>query len=256
MCSGIYKKVTSSLDFHQVCLAKANSTSSLDTVVVQDLRLGEGQAVEIGDSLEVVYTGWLLQSHTIGQVTYFPLLFIHFPLVVASSCGLWTTDGIQVAEYSISFQMFDSNQNKDKLLRLKIGAGKVIRVSPNALSKISSSFRVHSLNSLHTVTVIFWKYLYFCFLFCSFFTVLFFTLGVSSWFTCIHFLKYKNIFNDSVLSPKNTSKVMHSVPLWPFLTQPLQCEPLAPLAMLHCASHDKIVGTPLFMKEKLAMVTK
>lgn len=85
MCSGIYKKVTSSLDFHQVCLAKVNSTSSLDTVVVQDLRLGEGQAVEIGDSLEVVYTGWLLQSHTIGQVTYFPLLFIHFPLVVASS---------------------------------------------------------------------------------------------------------------------------------------------------------------------------
>ncbi|XP_028270423.1 FK506-binding protein 15 isoform X2 [Parambassis ranga] len=74
----------------EVCLAKANSTSSLDTVVVQDLSLGEGQEVEHGDSLEVVYTGWLLQNHTIGQ-------------------------------------MFDSNQNKDKLLRLKIGAGKVIK---------------------------------------------------------------------------------------------------------------------------------
>ncbi|XP_013870155.1 FK506-binding protein 15 [Austrofundulus limnaeus] len=74
----------------EVCLAKANSTSSLDSVVIQDLSLGEGQAVENGDSLEVVYTGWLLQNHTIGQV-------------------------------------FDSNQNKDKFLRLKLGAGKVIK---------------------------------------------------------------------------------------------------------------------------------
>ncbi|XP_037536706.1 FK506-binding protein 15, partial [Nematolebias whitei] len=74
-----------------VCLAKANSTSSLDSALIQDLSLGEGPAVDSGDSLEVVYTGWLLQNHTIGQV-------------------------------------FDSNQNKDKFLRLKIGAGKVIKV--------------------------------------------------------------------------------------------------------------------------------
>ncbi|XP_068167422.1 FK506-binding protein 15 isoform X2 [Antennarius striatus] len=74
----------------ELCLAKVNSTPSLDAVVVQDLSLGEGQAVENGDSLEVVYTGWLLQNHAIGQ-------------------------------------MFDSNQNKDKLLRLKVGAGKVIK---------------------------------------------------------------------------------------------------------------------------------
>ncbi|GAA6226673.1 FK506-binding protein 15 isoform X3 [Lates japonicus] len=74
----------------EICLAKVNSAASLDAVVVQDLSLGEGQEVENGDSLEVVYTGWLLQNHTIGQ-------------------------------------MFDSNQNKDKLLRLKIGAGKVIK---------------------------------------------------------------------------------------------------------------------------------
>ncbi|XP_018524829.1 FK506-binding protein 15 isoform X3 [Lates calcarifer] len=74
----------------EICLAKVNSAASLDAVVIQDLSLGEGQEVENGDSLEVVYTGWLLQNHTIGQ-------------------------------------MFDSNQNKDKLLRLKIGAGKVIK---------------------------------------------------------------------------------------------------------------------------------
>ncbi|KAM4745126.1 FK506-binding protein 15 [Anableps anableps] len=74
----------------EVCLAKANSSSSLDSVVTQDLSLGEGQAVETGDSMEVIYTGWLLQNHAIGQ-------------------------------------MFDSNHNKDKLLRLKIGTGKVIK---------------------------------------------------------------------------------------------------------------------------------
>uniref|UniRef100_A0A8C7J6E7 peptidylprolyl isomerase n=1 Tax=Oncorhynchus kisutch TaxID=8019 RepID=A0A8C7J6E7_ONCKI len=74
----------------EVCLAKVNSAPSLDMVVVQDLTLGEGQGVENGDSLEVAYTGWLLQNHAIGQV-------------------------------------FDSNLNKDKLLRLKLGTGKVMK---------------------------------------------------------------------------------------------------------------------------------
>ncbi|XP_050973021.1 FK506-binding protein 15 isoform X2 [Labeo rohita] len=74
----------------EVCLAKVNCSGTLDSVVIQDLVLSEGQAVENGDSLEVAYTGWLLQNNTIGQ-------------------------------------MFDSNLNKDKLLRLKLGAGKVIK---------------------------------------------------------------------------------------------------------------------------------
>ncbi|AWP06505.1 putative FK506-binding protein 15 [Scophthalmus maximus] len=87
----MFESEKASSDFcKEVCLAKVNSAASLDAVVVQDLNPGEGQEVENGDSLEVVYTGWLLQNHTIGQ-------------------------------------MFDSNQNKDKLLRLKIGAGKVIK---------------------------------------------------------------------------------------------------------------------------------
>ncbi|KAG7480512.1 hypothetical protein MATL_G00056910 [Megalops atlanticus] len=74
----------------EVCVAKGNSAPSLDVVVVQDLVLGEGQAVENGDTLEVAYTGWLLLNHTIGQ-------------------------------------MFDSNLNKEKLLRVRLGAGKVIK---------------------------------------------------------------------------------------------------------------------------------
>nr|XP_020145031.1 FK506-binding protein 15 isoform X3 [Microcebus murinus] len=74
----------------QVCIAKCNSTSSLDSVLSQDLVVAEGPAVEVGDSLEVAYTGWLFQNHVLGQV-------------------------------------FDSTANKDKLLRLKLGSGKVIK---------------------------------------------------------------------------------------------------------------------------------
>ena len=52
----------------QVCVAKCNSISSLDAVLCQDLVAAEGPAVETGDSLEVAYTGWLLQNHVLGQV--------------------------------------------------------------------------------------------------------------------------------------------------------------------------------------------
>ncbi|XP_069039372.1 FK506-binding protein 15 isoform X2 [Lepisosteus oculatus] len=89
--SVMFESEKAAMDFcKEVCVAKGNSAPSLDAVVIQDLVLGEGQAVETGDSLEVAYTGWLLQNHAIGQV-------------------------------------FDSNVNKDKLLRLKLGAGKVIK---------------------------------------------------------------------------------------------------------------------------------
>ncbi|XP_025905075.1 FK506-binding protein 15 isoform X1 [Nothoprocta perdicaria] len=79
------------MDFSkQVCIAKWNSSPVFDSVLYQDLLLGEGQGAEGGDSLEVAYTGWLFQNNGIGQV-------------------------------------FDSNVNKDKLLRLKLGSGKVIK---------------------------------------------------------------------------------------------------------------------------------
>uniref|UniRef100_H3CCZ0 peptidylprolyl isomerase n=1 Tax=Tetraodon nigroviridis TaxID=99883 RepID=H3CCZ0_TETNG len=86
-----FESEKSSSDFcREVCLAKANSAAPLDAALVQDLRVGEGQAVEPGDFLEVSYTGWLLHNHVIGPV-------------------------------------FDSNQSKDKLLRFKVGSGRVIR---------------------------------------------------------------------------------------------------------------------------------
>ncbi|XP_036033405.1 FK506-binding protein 15 isoform X1 [Onychomys torridus] len=74
----------------QVCVAKCNSSSSLDSVLCQDLVAAEGPAVDTGDSLEVAYTGWLLQNQMLGQV-------------------------------------FDSTANKDKPLRLKLGSGKVVK---------------------------------------------------------------------------------------------------------------------------------
>ncbi|XP_027470870.1 FK506-binding protein 15 [Zalophus californianus] len=74
----------------QVCIAKCNSTPSLDAVLSQDLTVAEGPAVEVGDSLEVAYTSWLFQNHVLGQV-------------------------------------LASTANKDKLLRLKLGSGKVIK---------------------------------------------------------------------------------------------------------------------------------
>uniref|UniRef100_A0A8I3N1S9 peptidylprolyl isomerase n=1 Tax=Canis lupus familiaris TaxID=9615 RepID=A0A8I3N1S9_CANLF len=74
----------------QVCIAKCNSTPSLDAVLSQDLIVAEGPAVEVGDSLEVAYTSWLFQNHVLGQV-------------------------------------LDSTANKDKLLRLKLGSGRVIK---------------------------------------------------------------------------------------------------------------------------------
>ncbi|KFW06271.1 FK506-binding protein 15, partial [Fulmarus glacialis] len=87
----MFESEKAAMDFSkQVCIAKCNSTPVLDSVLYQDLSLGEGQGAEGGDSLEIAYTGWLFQNNGLGQV-------------------------------------FDSNVNKDKLLRLKLGSGRVIK---------------------------------------------------------------------------------------------------------------------------------
>ncbi|XP_030391392.1 FK506-binding protein 15 isoform X8 [Gopherus evgoodei] len=87
----MFESEKAAMDFSkQLCIAKCNSSPSLDSVLYQDLIVGEGQGLEVGDSLEVAYTGWLFQNNGLGQV-------------------------------------FDSNINKDKLLRLKLGSGKVIK---------------------------------------------------------------------------------------------------------------------------------
>ncbi|KAL3872320.1 hypothetical protein ACJMK2_040252 [Sinanodonta woodiana] len=75
----------------QIALAKANSAGgSLDTLISQDLTLGDGKVLENGDSVEVKYEGCLFSNYTFGQV-------------------------------------FDSNVSSEKLFRFKIGQGKVIK---------------------------------------------------------------------------------------------------------------------------------
>ncbi len=54
--------------FSQVCVAQWNSEASSDSLVTQDLVQGEGQAVDVGDTVEVAFSGWLLQNHSLGQV--------------------------------------------------------------------------------------------------------------------------------------------------------------------------------------------
>ncbi|XP_052092895.1 FK506-binding protein 15-like isoform X4 [Mytilus californianus] len=74
-----------------VALAKALSAgSALETVISQDLNVGEGTSVETGSSVEVKYTGWLLSNNTFGQE-------------------------------------FDSNAKSDKMFRFQTGKGKVIK---------------------------------------------------------------------------------------------------------------------------------
>ncbi|GAB1597940.1 FK506-binding protein 15-like isoform X1 [Argonauta hians] len=75
----------------EVAIAKFKTCDGvLDTAIVQDLVIGEGNPLENGDSAEVKYTGWLLTNKKLGQV-------------------------------------FDSNVNADKQFRFKVGKGKVIK---------------------------------------------------------------------------------------------------------------------------------
>uniref|UniRef100_A0A673YB94 peptidylprolyl isomerase n=1 Tax=Salmo trutta TaxID=8032 RepID=A0A673YB94_SALTR len=91
----------------ELCVAKWNSETTVDTLLTQDLLLGEGQAVDYGDTVEVAFTGWLLQNHNIGQ-------------------------------------MFDSNVGKDKLLRVKLGTGKVIKgLEDGMLGMRKTGHRLH-----------------------------------------------------------------------------------------------------------------
>jgi FK506-binding protein 15 len=79
----------------QVAAAKANcqaaaSAGKLDSLVVQDLVLGEGGTLETGDSVEMKYTGYLFTDNAIGT-------------------------------------MFETNASADKLLRFRLGKSKTIK---------------------------------------------------------------------------------------------------------------------------------
>jgi len=60
---------------HQVALSKANSESGgvarLESLITQDLCLGEGGSLELGDSVEIKFTSWLVTDNAIGAVSCF-----------------------------------------------------------------------------------------------------------------------------------------------------------------------------------------
>uniref|UniRef100_A0A8C5R5W6 peptidylprolyl isomerase n=1 Tax=Leptobrachium leishanense TaxID=445787 RepID=A0A8C5R5W6_9ANUR len=61
--SVMFESETSAVDFSkQICIAKCNASPSLESVLWQDLLPGDGQAADVGDLLEVAYTGWLYQD--------------------------------------------------------------------------------------------------------------------------------------------------------------------------------------------------
>jgi hypothetical protein len=72
-----------------VAMAKAGAVN-YETLISQELALGEGPSLAPGDSVEVRYTGWLNQGGAEGKV-------------------------------------FDSNMKKEKAFRFKLGKGKVIK---------------------------------------------------------------------------------------------------------------------------------
>ena len=58
-----------------MALSKANSESGgvakLESLITQDLCPGEGGTLELGDSVEIKFTSWLVTDHTIGAVSCF-----------------------------------------------------------------------------------------------------------------------------------------------------------------------------------------
>ncbi|KAF4073118.1 hypothetical protein AMELA_G00255140 [Ameiurus melas] len=52
----------------EVCVARWNSQTCRDTLMTQDLVHGVGQTVNMGDTVEVALSCWLLQNHAVGQI--------------------------------------------------------------------------------------------------------------------------------------------------------------------------------------------
>ena len=58
---------------HQVALSKAGcepgGVARLESLITQDLCLGEGGSLEVGDSVEIKFSSWLVTDHALGAVS-------------------------------------------------------------------------------------------------------------------------------------------------------------------------------------------
>ena len=61
-----------------MALSRANSEpgglAKLDLLITQDICAGEGGALELGDSVEVKFTSWLVTDYTLGAVSIFAVI--------------------------------------------------------------------------------------------------------------------------------------------------------------------------------------
>ena len=78
------------------------------------------------DSVEVKYTGWLLENNTFGKVWLNPNTCT---LSVCVVCVCVWRVCIFIHTLSLFLQVFDSNTSSDKCFRFKIGKGTVVKVS-------------------------------------------------------------------------------------------------------------------------------
>ena len=56
-----------------MALSKASSESGLarlESLIIQDLCPGEGGSLELGDSVEIKFTSWLVTDNALGVVSY------------------------------------------------------------------------------------------------------------------------------------------------------------------------------------------
>jgi len=56
-----------------MALSRANSEpggiAKLESLIMQDLVAGEGGTLELGDSVEIKFTSWLVTDYTLGAVS-------------------------------------------------------------------------------------------------------------------------------------------------------------------------------------------
>ena len=57
-----------------MALSKANSAdggaTKLDSLIIQDIAIGEGPSLELGDSVELKYSGWVMSNYSFGAVSH------------------------------------------------------------------------------------------------------------------------------------------------------------------------------------------
>ena len=115
----------------QVALAKFNCSPV--ALLIQELVLGEGQALQKGDAAEMQYTGNLYTNQSFGKVITDRETRYCGKKKIIRQIWLVSLPKLVLNSFSYSLQVFESNRDGGKLYKLKLGRGKVIKVNRNIL---------------------------------------------------------------------------------------------------------------------------